>query len=213
MTQDVDFDCPYVYVALHYQPERTSSPEGEVFANQFLMVELLSKSVPDGWSVYVKEHSMQFASQSGECSRTTDFYDDIASLDNVKMLSLSSQPFDLIDNSRAVATVTGTVGWEALVRGKPVLTFGHAWYKDCEGVFYTPTKEICKSVLSKIKSGYKVDKKLVRLFVYVLEHVSLNAYVDPYYEEEIGISREENVATLTTAIAKMFKKSNEGHNL
>ena len=33
----------------------------------------------------------------------------------------------LIDKCKAVATITGTSGWEALIRGKPVLHFGYPW--------------------------------------------------------------------------------------
>ena len=205
LAQDVDFARPYIYVPLHYQPERTSSPLGEVFANQFLMVDLLSKCVPEGWDVYVREHPVQLRADShGERSRTIDFYDDIASLHNVKIIPVSISSFDLIDHSKAVATVTGTVGWEAVLRGKPVLMFGHAWYKDCEGVFYTPTEEMCRAILSEINAGYKVDNKFVRLFVYVLEQVCVRGYVESAYEKVTGISYEENVLALTDAIQKTF---------
>lgn len=200
--QEADFDCPYIYVPLHYQPERSTSPEGGVFPNQLLMVELLSTCAPEGWSIYVKENPLQFqaVAATGECSRTIDFYDDLAALPNVTIVPISTSSFELIDNSMAVATVTGTAGWEAVLRGKPTLIFGHAWYKGCEGVFYTPTIDMCRSALSKIQAGYKVDNKLVRLFVYALEQVSVRGYVEPAHEKVAGISHEENVAALTDAI-------------
>ena len=34
-----------------------------------------------------------------------------------------------------VATITGTVGFEALKAGKSAVTFGHAWYNPLPGVF------------------------------------------------------------------------------
>jgi hypothetical protein len=137
LTQNPYLNNPYVYVPLHYQPEATTSPAGGVFADQLIMVDLLSKCVPEGWSVYVREHPVQFKTigSRGECSRTIDFYDDLASLSNVKLLPIPASNIDLIDHSEAVATVTGTGGWEALLREKPVLVFGYAWYKDCKGVF------------------------------------------------------------------------------
>ena len=208
LMQEADFDCPYIYVPLHYQPERSTSPEGGVFANQLLMVELLSTCAPEGWSIYVKENPVQFqaVTATGECSRTIDFYDDLAALPNVTIVPISTSSFELIDNSMAVATVTGTAGWEAVLRGKPTLIFGHAWYKGCEGVFYTPTKDMCRYALSKIQAGYIVDNKLVRLFVHALEQVSVRGYVGPAHEKVAGISHEENVAALTDAIHDFFTR-------
>jgi hypothetical protein len=38
--------------------------------------------------------------------------------------------FELIDRCQAVATLTGSVGFQSLLRSKPVLAFGVASYKD-----------------------------------------------------------------------------------
>jgi len=46
--QNINFNKPYIYVALHYQPERTTSPEGGYYVDQWLMVRLLSICVPKG---------------------------------------------------------------------------------------------------------------------------------------------------------------------
>jgi len=201
LTEDTDLEKSYIYVSLHYQPERTSSPEGETFANQFLMVEMLSKLVPQGWEVFVKEHPTQLMKHgAGERSRKTDFYDDIANLDNVKMVPIDTSQFKLLDNSKAVATITGTSGWEAVLREKPSLVFGHAWYKDCEGVFYVPTIEKCRNAIDKIKSGYKVNKDLVRLYIHVLEKTCVRGYVNPFFVKSSGIPYRENVRNIANVI-------------
>ena len=154
MAQTLDLKAKYVYVPLHYQPELTTSPLGGSFVCQDLMVELLSKAIPEGWLLYVKEHFSQFVERSqGECCRSLEYYDNIASLPNVKLASLSQSTFALIDNALAVANVGGTAGFEAVVRGTPVITFGHAWYNGCEGVYYTPSYEECKRVLNEIEKG------------------------------------------------------------
>ena len=203
-TKTADFNKSYVYVPFHYQPERTTSPEGGVFANQLLVVSLLSKCIPENWKIYVKEHPMQFqtVSSHGECSRTEDFYDDLSQISNVELLPISTSSFDLCDNSKCIATVTGTVGWESVIRGKPVLIFGYAWYRFCNGVFYTPTEKTCRKALTQIAEGFTVDKNLVRLFIHMIEQESIKAYTEPVYKKVAGISYDENVIGLTDIIKR-----------
>ena len=62
-------------------------------------------------------------------------------------------PFDLIDNARAVLTIRGTAGWEATIRGKPVLVTGSPLYRHCEGVYVISTVEDCRLALEQIARG------------------------------------------------------------
>lgn len=208
LAEEVDINKPYIYVALHAQPEGSTCPDGGIFVDQLLMIDLISKSLPEGWSIYAKEHIVQFTNRiSGERSKTVDFYRDLASLPNVKLVPLSMSPFDLIDNAKAVVTVTGTTGWQAVARGKPVLTFGYSWYRGCEGVFYTPTKESCWEALSKIEKGYKVNRQKVKVFLKALSEVCFKGY---YYIKDIkkaGASCEENTAVIAKAMQDAYEEA------
>jgi hypothetical protein len=205
LTETIDLNKPYIFVALQCEPERQTSPSGGVFSNQFLMIDLLSKTIPEGWNLYVKEHVSQFKPyHRAELSKTYDFYDDTASLPNVKIVPLSVTSFDLIDNAMAVATVSGTVGWEAVIRGTPALLFGHAWYRGCEGVFHTPTKENCTEAINKISSGYEVDHSKVRLFLHVIDQISFRGHIDIIYEKISGVDNEQNASKLAKIIYKFY---------
>ena len=207
LEQEAKFDCPYIYFALAYQPENSTSPLGEVFADQLLIIDMLSYCLPNNWYLYVKEHCSQWHRKlHGERSRTIDFYRYLSSIPNVKIIPVETSNFDLIDNAKAIATVTGTTGWEAVIRGKPALVFGHAWYKDCKGIFYTPSIEKTREAISTITSGYKVDIDLVKLFIYALEKVAIKGYVDVGYKKVADISYEENIAVLTETVNTFFQK-------
>jgi hypothetical protein len=207
LTQEIDLKSPYVFLPLHYQPEQTTSPEGEIFVNQMLVVDLLIKTLPSDWMLYIKEHPIQFMPfYKGHLGRSMTFYDDLVSYPNVRLVSLSLSPFDLIDHSKAVATVTGTVGWEAVNRGKPALVFGHAWYKGCEGVFYTPTMQSCREAIAAIKEGYYIRKEKVDLFVRTMEQVCIRAYAT---KEASDISYEQNVQAITQAFRYLYGKKDE----
>ena len=50
-------------------------------------------------------------------------------------MSRSVDTYRLMEHAQLVATITGTAGWEAISGGKPVIVFGHTWYKNFPGVF------------------------------------------------------------------------------
>jgi hypothetical protein len=201
LAKPVDLSKPYVFAALQCEPERQTCPVGGLFGNQYLMIDLLSKLVPDGWKVYVKEHVSQFKDyQKVERAKTKEFYDMLASLPNVDIVPLTYNSFELIDHAKASATVSGTVGWESVVRGKPALLFGHSWYSDCKGVFVTHTIEDCKKAIQKIKNGFKPDKDELICFAQVVENHSVRGYNDKMGTKMDIISPEENVENLARAI-------------
>jgi len=204
----VDLSQTYIYVALHYQPEKTTSPEGGVFVDQWLMVNMLSVLAPKGWKIYVKEHSSQFAEKLyGEQGRTCDFYKNISSFHNVHLVQEGNlTSFDLIDNAKAVATVTGTVGLEAVIRSKPVLCFGYAWYRLCEGVMDIKQVEELESALCRLEEGYIVDNQKVDAFLYAIEKISFPAYLNPGNKLGVSFNETENINNLTACLIQYAYK-------
>jgi hypothetical protein len=202
LANEVNLAVPYVFVALQCEPERQTCPAGDVFGNQYLMIDMLSKLAPEGWKIYVKEHVSQFKIyQAAERSKPIEFYNMIASRPNVQLVPLSYTSFDLIDKAKASATVSGTVGWESVVRGKPALLFGHAWYKDCKGVFSAHTVENCKKAIQEINDGYKVNKNEVKCFAQIVEKYSAKGYIDKKtFQKMSTISPEKNAENLARAI-------------
>ena len=74
MCQTVSLDQKYMYFPLHYQPEKSSSPDGDIYVDQWLVINMISCLLPKGWNLYVKEHPSQFMLCSGGYKgRTIDF--------------------------------------------------------------------------------------------------------------------------------------------
>ena len=201
LARPVNLSVPYVFVALQCEPERSTCPAGNVFGNQYLMIDMLSKLVPEDWKIYVKEHVSQFkVYQAAERAKSIDFYNMIASMPKVEMVPLTYTSFDLIDRAKASATVSGTVGWESVVRGKPALLFGHCWYNDCKGVFVTHTVEDCKKAIGAIENGHPINLNEVKRFAQIVESFSVRGYIGKLYDLENIVSYEENVDNLARAI-------------
>jgi hypothetical protein len=125
-----DLSIPYVYFPLHFQPELTTSVFGGIYCDQMLALEALSRKIPLGITIYVKENPIQ-----GEFMRGSGFFERLAALKNVVLVPQETNTYQLIHKARLVATITGTAGWEAITGGVPVLVFGKAWYVSMPGVY------------------------------------------------------------------------------
>lgn len=206
MCQTVSLDQKYLYFPLHYQPERTSSPDGDIYVDQWLVINMISCLLPKGWNLYVKEHPSQFMfGRSGYMGRTIDFYKDINKFKNVKMIDSEINPFKLIDNAEAVVTLKGSTGTEAILRGTPALVFGYAWYRNCPGVFYTTTTPECRDALKKIDDGFKVNSKEVENYLLGLEKKCVKGYIAPSKKGSIQTTYEEQVNELYRGIISTIK--------
>ncbi len=123
-------DEPFVYFPLHHQPELSADVIGGPYFDQTRAVEELRRALPETIAIYVKDNPRQTSLMRGPA-----FFGRIAALPNVKLMRHYVHTIELSRKARAVATITGTAGYEALQMGKPVICFGNAWYRGFPGVF------------------------------------------------------------------------------
>ncbi len=126
-----DLDQPFVYFPLHLQPEMSSCPLGDKYADQLLALETLSDMLPEGWWIYVKENKHQSEYQRGD-----GFFKRLRNIENLKVVPGNIHSHEMIRRCRLTATITGTAGWESINMGKSVLAFGRPWYLSLPGVTY-----------------------------------------------------------------------------
>lgn len=165
-----DLAVPYIYFPLHFQPERSTCPDGGWFVDQRLAIANLSAVLPAGWKIYVREHPASFIATShagrGHMLRPKGYYDDLVALGNVELVGMGVDPFSLTDNAKAVATVTGTAGWESVVRGRPALVFGAPWYRDCPGVYHADVgAQELRRIIESISDGARVAEDEIYRFL------------------------------------------------
>jgi hypothetical protein len=175
----------FVFVGLHMQPEKTSQPMGGEFDNQLMMVKVLSDSVPGDWKVYVKEHPNQFNVRKVPNRHYRDklFYDCLKELKNVEIVPLEINSEDLIENSKMVATLTGTLGWEAITKNIPALVFGNTYYMACRAVRKVTDVKSCKKAIDELRIMTENDMKFE-----ILKYVS-------YYHEQHWLVQTANWQT------------------
>jgi hypothetical protein len=124
----------YCVFGLHYEPERTSLPEGLPFDYQGHAVLAARAMIPADVSLIVKEHySQQTSALRGFVGRSPHFYDFLESLPNTFLAPTSERLADLVDRAECVLTLTGSIGIEAVLRGVPVGYFGTPWWAGLPG--------------------------------------------------------------------------------
>ena len=191
--QDIDMEQPFIYVSLHYQPECSTSPMGGYFVHQDIMLDVLMQSVPKDIKIYVKAHLRDGYS---DAFIRRMHYDE-----RTVLIEPSMNSFSLIQKSLAVATVTGTAGWEAFINNKPVLMFGRYFYQDAPGVHQVETVEECKEAVSKILSGEsKITNDMVFAFLKALDDLSFPGWVDNRYGNMSPITDEQNCTNIASQI-------------
>lgn len=148
----------YCVFALHYEPERTSLPEGLPFDFQADSVLAARAFAPKSVSLVVKEHSSQLSpALRGHLGRSKLFYELLSLVEGIQFAGEGVDLRELASNSQCVFTMTGTVAIESVFRGIPVVYFGRPWWEglpgtarfdslsrfsDVEGIRVPPPEEI-----------------------------------------------------------------------
>lgn len=199
-------DNQYVVCALQYQPEKSTCPLGGVYNDQIVMIKQIREAIPLNITIYVKEHPSQFIydyARYGEFYRSKEYYMEILRIPNTKLVNMDTNIFELIDNSLFVASVTGTICWEAVNRRKPALCFGKSWMQGCEGIFQIDNyDDLIVSVKKILKKEYELNLPLVLLFGKTIHELNFQMAVGGKNQlTQRGISETEN--------AELFKKALE----
>ena len=210
LCQKPDLSTNYIYFPLHYQPERSSCPEGSVYSDQKLVVNLLSSLLPNGWKIYIKEHPSQFMMKRGLLGRSEYYYEDILKNKNVALINDTFSSFELTEKAKAVVTLTGTAGFEAIVSGIPALIFGYAWYRELPGAFYIENISDIVKAFRKIQDGDLPDKDKTIKAVFEMEKFFFLGYLASGNEKAIEISYEDHVDELYKGFVSLLNESEKG---
>jgi hypothetical protein len=193
----------YVLYPLHFEPEAATLISAPYFVDQLSLIENIARSLPVDYKLYVKEH---FASVG---RRPLSYYKRIRSLYNVRLIHPFSDSFQLVENAAAVATISSTMGWEALLVEKPVITFGQVCYNSYPLVIQARLQPIEKwpEIFSKVLKNNKSNNREL-LLKYI--SASLNGTFPGIVGDSINfpqILEPENIKKVCDALVRVFKES------
>tara|TARA_B100000579_G_scaffold420327_1_gene419945 strand:- start:1534 stop:2892 length:1359 start_codon:yes stop_codon:yes gene_type:complete len=148
-------DKKIIFFPLHAQPELSTSLLGEKYEDQILVLERLNSFAKDKWIVIAKENIYQTSYQ-----RDDFFFKRLKGLKNVFFVDKSESTQLIMNDSDLVATICGTIGYEALTKSKKCLVFGNAWYKNFHGVLKINNDISDSTIESFLKNNFDQNKFL-----------------------------------------------------
>lgn len=101
------------------------------YHQQALICSLLSKFLPEGYTLVLKEHPRASRPEW----RGEEFYGQLAQLENVRWISTDVSSREILNSAAAAVTATGTIAWEAILLRKPVLLFGSRIFEGAPGAY------------------------------------------------------------------------------
>jgi hypothetical protein len=188
---------PYVYLPLHLQPEATTLPLGGVYQDQSIVIETLVRGLPEDWLLVIKENPKQRFDK-----RQAHFYRSLSAHDSVRLVSRREDSFALSLAAEAVATVTGTAGWEALCLGRHALLFGPGFYECAAGATRVRSVEDVRGALDSIQRGVAEapTPASCRSLLAALQDVSYEGVCDSLYLRDSHAGKERSALACGEAV-------------
>ena len=168
-----------IFYALHMQPEQSTLAQGIWHVNQVSLVENISKSLPLGYTLIVKEHP------AGQGKRPAWQYKHMKNLHNVIFCNADSK--EIVKKVKAVISVSGTIALESLVLGKPTVVLGKNFFDYSDLFFVVNNIQDLPSVLRDILISdvySKIPDIKKKLYVFLISY--LDGLVPAYPFPEHG---------------------------
>lgn len=120
----------FIIFPLIVEPERSLLIDAPFFTNLLELITNFSKSLPIGYTLYVKEHP----GMDTRDWRNISFYRKIMQLPNTCLIHPTVDPNELLEKCSLVLTIGSTIGFEAAFYGKNTITLTKTIYSNLKSV-------------------------------------------------------------------------------
>ncbi|NBR70596.1 MAG: hypothetical protein EBT75_00615 [Proteobacteria bacterium] len=152
---------PFAFFPLHTEPEVSLLVQGRGFLNQIEVIRSLATSLPVGWRLLVKEHPASVG------KRPLGYYRKLLAIPNVCMVRTSCTSNEVIARASLVVTISGTIGFEAIVQGKPVAVLGN-----------TPFEFLPAGMVRRLTAPHRYAEEISTLLTqYSLDSSAVERYI------------------------------------
>jgi capsular polysaccharide biosynthesis protein len=118
----IDPQRPFFYFPLHYADDFKIERIIPHCGDQEYLIRQVAQSLPQGYDLVVKEHPYSIGGNPVAMLRR------LRRISNVRLVDPFTSSHELMKAASAITVISSTVGIEALLYGKPVLTMGQPYY-------------------------------------------------------------------------------------
>jgi hypothetical protein len=163
----------YVLYPIHYQPEASTLVQAPMYLDQLNLVRDIAASLPVDHRLYVKEHV------TNRGRRDIAFYQALRAIPSVRLLGPDEDTWQLIRDASAIAVITGTVGWEGVMFGRPVITFGEVFINHHPSVLRGKEhpKDRWYELFARATAGHPIDRDATLALIVAIHETSRPGFI------------------------------------
>jgi len=199
---DFLYDAPnsdedFAFFPLHLEPEVATLLFAPFWNDQINLVRQIAKSLPLHFKLYVKEHPGMLG------YRTHGYYRELKKIPNVKLINPKVSTFELIKNAKLISVITSSVGWEAILLQKPIITFGDVFFNSLSSVKKCENIERLPYLVKEQLENFQHDERELENFIGIILQESSAVGLTEIWERGMEPSAEkERLTKLANLIIK-----------
>ncbi|RKE98834.1 hypothetical protein [Ichthyenterobacterium magnum] len=192
----------FVVYTLHKQPEASVDVVGRYYDNQYTNIQNIWRILPDDWHLVVKEHTNAIG------DRSLSFFKKIKKLRNLVLLNEHVNSHKIIQDAKAIFSVSGSIAYEAALYGKPAFLFVPIFFdklQNCQTISLETLRNT--NNIEDLLANWKEDRKhkmTVETFSkYLLTYSAKGLISDPLTDPKC--MEEENLNLVINAFLKLVE--------
>ena len=191
----------FVVYTLHKQPEASVDVVGRYYDNQYTNIQNIWRILPDDWYLVVKEHTNAIG------DRSLSFFKKIKKLRNVILLNEHINSHSIIQDAKAIFSVSGSIAYEAALYGKPAFLFVPIFFdklQNCQTISLETLRNTnnIKDLLANWEEERKNKIPVEDFSKYLLTYSAKGLISDPVTDARC--MEEKNISQVTSAIRHLI---------
>ncbi|GAL82105.1 hypothetical protein JCM19274_3 [Algibacter lectus] len=187
---------------LHKQPEASVDVVGRYYDNQYINIQNIWRILPDDWYLVVKEHTNAIG------DRSLSFFKKIKKLRNLVLLNEHINSHKIIQDSKAIFSVSGSIAYEAALYGKPAFLFVPIFFdklQNCQTISLETLRNTnnIKDLLANWEENRKNKMTVEAYSKYLLTYSSKGLISDPLTDPKC--MEEENLNLVINTFLKLIE--------